>query len=541
MRELPAGGFRLHCNRGVCLRVEAADAEGGQYANDLLAALRAADRVPPEPCVLEDAPAFARRGFMLDISRDRVPTMDWTKWLVERLAKLRYNELQLYTEHTFAYAAHRAVWEHASPFTAEEIRELDDFCRARHIELVPNQNTFGHMERWLKHGSYRPLAECPDGFAHPESGEHYPPMTLHPDEASLSLVAGLLDELLPCFRSGRVNVGGDEPWELGLGRSRERARVEGKHRAYLDYMKRVFALAEAHGRAPQFWADIVLEKPELVAELPGNAIPAIWGYESDHPFDTQCAEVARAGFAGRFSVVPGTSTWNSFAGRLDNAARNIEAAATAGRAHGADGLLLTAWGDLGHHAPYATLYPPLILGAQHAWGTPALDHRPGATHAPPPLAEAVDAVFFDEMPPGNGALLCALSDLEESLPAPPKTGLPHLLTVRRNFLTETALEQVREDQLEAVLRRLEALAERFGPETEDDVRTTWSLLSWATAEALGLKSGERPEGEENPAAIVRERFRKNWLRHSRPGGLGDSAARIRDVFPSAANRSRTPT
>ena len=49
------------------------------------------------------------------------------------------------TEHTFAYRNHRAVWEHASPLTAQDILELDAFCRARYIELVPNQNSFGHI------------------------------------------------------------------------------------------------------------------------------------------------------------------------------------------------------------------------------------------------------------------------------------------------------------------------------------------------------------------------------------------------------------
>ena len=52
---------------------------------------------------------------MLDISRNRVPTMDWLKELIDVLSLLRYNELQLYTEHTFAYADHATVWKHASP------------------------------------------------------------------------------------------------------------------------------------------------------------------------------------------------------------------------------------------------------------------------------------------------------------------------------------------------------------------------------------------------------------------------------------------
>ena len=82
--------------------------------------------------------------------------------LVERLASWKINQVQLYLEHTFAYHAHRVVWEHASPFTGEEILALDAFCRERFIELVPNQNSFGHFERWLRFPEYRHLAECPD-------------------------------------------------------------------------------------------------------------------------------------------------------------------------------------------------------------------------------------------------------------------------------------------------------------------------------------------------------------------------------------------
>ena len=106
------------------------------------------------------APAI---GYMLDISRDKVPTMASLRRMVDVLSALGYNQFQLYTEHTFAYKAHATVWADASPMTAGEIRELDAYCRDRGIELVPNQNSFGHLEKWFKHPEYRPLAEAPYG------------------------------------------------------------------------------------------------------------------------------------------------------------------------------------------------------------------------------------------------------------------------------------------------------------------------------------------------------------------------------------------
>ena len=129
LRPLPQGGFRLHFANGECYRIEGADTPGEQYARDFLSALRAANHLPAGQCVLEDAPVFARRGFMLDISRDRVPAMDWLKWLVERLARLRYNELQLYTEHTFAYTAHRTVWARLEKLGEGFDPETDDDVR----------------------------------------------------------------------------------------------------------------------------------------------------------------------------------------------------------------------------------------------------------------------------------------------------------------------------------------------------------------------------------------------------------------------------
>ena len=103
------------------------------------------------PCLhIEDWPDFPTRGVMIDISRDKVPTMATLYALVDLLASMKINQLQLYTEHTFAYRNHPEAWAEASPMTGEEILALDAYCRARFIQLVPNQNSFGHMERWLK-------------------------------------------------------------------------------------------------------------------------------------------------------------------------------------------------------------------------------------------------------------------------------------------------------------------------------------------------------------------------------------------------------
>ena len=63
------------------------------------------------PCLsITDSPDFPARGVMLDISRDKVPTMETLYHLVDLLAEWKINQFQLYTEHTFRYLAHPIVW-----------------------------------------------------------------------------------------------------------------------------------------------------------------------------------------------------------------------------------------------------------------------------------------------------------------------------------------------------------------------------------------------------------------------------------------------
>ena len=115
---------------------------------------------------------------MLDVSRDKVPTMATLYALIDRLAEWKVNHVELYAEHTFAYAQHEVVWRDASPFTPAEIDALDAYCAARHIALVPNQNCLGHMNRWLRHDPYRALAMDPDGYV--MMGMKRPPSTIEP-------------------------------------------------------------------------------------------------------------------------------------------------------------------------------------------------------------------------------------------------------------------------------------------------------------------------------------------------------------------------
>lgn len=313
---------------------------------------------------INDYPDFKRRGVTVDISRCKVPTMESLYQYIEMFASWKINEIQLYTEHTFQYKNHKKVWQDASALSSDEILALDKYCSDRFIDLVPNQNGFGHMERWLEHKEYWKFAEN-ETIADPTDPILGIRSTISPDKNSLALMDGLYSELLPNFSSKFVNIGGDEPYELGTGKSKGLVAEKGKGKVYFDFLLELINLAKKNDKKVQFWGDIILHHPEYIKDLPENVTCMIWGYRPNHPFDKQAAKFKEAGIP--FYVCPGSSSWRSIVGRTENALNNQINAAENGIKYGAVGYLNTDWGDSGHPQYLISSYAPYVYGAAVSW------------------------------------------------------------------------------------------------------------------------------------------------------------------------------
>ncbi len=544
---LGAQGYRLSIESdGVDL--VAADAAGLFYGAVTLlqwlslAGRRAGDELHA-PCVeIADAPDLAVRGFMLDISRNRVPRLDTLFELVDLLAALKFNQLQLYTEHTFAYRGHEAVWRDASPMTESEIRELDAFCRRRFIELVPNQNSFGHFHRWLIHDAYRPLAECPEGIDHPFSSGKEPFSLCPVDPRSLQLLEDLFDQLLPNFNSQQVNVGLDETWDLGSGRSADACAASSREEVYLDFLTRIHGLVDAWGHRMQFWGDIILRRPDLIGRLPSDVIALDWGYEADHPFDEEATAFADAGV--EFYLCPGTSSWRSLGGRVDNALANLANAARAARRHGATGYLVTDWGDSGHLQPLPISYVGIVAGAAFSWNT--------AQASDPSELPLRDLLRHHVPELSDPALVAATLTVGEAhhetgVELKNSTVLFHLLFGAEGTLDHERYDGLDREGLERAFDRLESIdlprAESRSLVTRE---LAWVRQALELACRLGierLEAGRERRATQLPATARRalveplealiEALPELWLARSRPGGLEDSRAyliRLRDLL-----------
>ena len=309
---------------------------------------------------INDYPDIANRGYMLDISRGRIPNLSHIKTIVDILSDLKYNQLQLYMESfVYEYKNFPEYTKDTEPLTQAEIKELDEYCKERFISLVPNQNSFGHMGVWTKKEELSHLAVT--------GANGKPSATLNPllDE-TIEFIDKIYDGYFDAFSSDMVNIGMDETFELGLNETKEACEKYGTGKVYIDYLNKVCKLiSEKYNKTPMFWDDIVFKHPEQIKNVPQNAIFMDWGYETIEHFDRNSQRLKEHGF--RYYLCPGTSMWKSYTGRCENAVINIAESAESAKFYGAEGFLLTEWGDGGHPQFPATAMFPLIFGGAMSW------------------------------------------------------------------------------------------------------------------------------------------------------------------------------
>jgi hypothetical protein len=325
--------------------------------------------------IIEDFPDIPVRGLMLDISRDKVPSLKTLKQIAELIGDLKYNHFELYVEgFSFAYPGFRNLWEgRETPVTGQEIQELDSFCTKRYIDLVPNQNSFGHMTAWLATDEFSHLAECPDGYK--LFGLVDMKGTLDPSNPqSIELVTKMTDDLLPNFSSDKFNVNLDEPFELGKGKSKELAEKNGVGQIYLDYALKIHKMVKARGKQMLMWGDVILRHPDILNKIPEDITLLDWGYAYGYPFEKNCKTLKAHGV--NYMVCPGTSSWTSITGLTDNMLGNIASAASNGVKYNTAGLLLTDWGDMGHWQYLPVSYPGYIVGSALSWNSNSSDKLP---------------------------------------------------------------------------------------------------------------------------------------------------------------------
>ncbi len=371
--SLESQGYELEVDeKGVTLR--ASEKTGMFYAIQTLSQIfrQAGASIPFMK--IHDFPDIPVRGLCYDVSRSRIPTMDYLKNLIDLLAQYKINQFQLYIEHTYMFEGLSEVWRDDTPLRAQDILELDRYCQERNIELVPCMATFGHMYKILRTRQFSDLGEFPekreDPFGFSERMEHHTIDASNPK--SLEFVKPLIREYMSLFTSDKFNICGDETFDLGKGRSKKKADEIGVQELYVSYVKELCEFVLKQGKTPMFWGDIICKSPELVRELPKGTICLSWGY-SENETDESIRALDEAG-ALQYCC-PGVRGWNQLVNEIPESYENIRLMCGYAEKYHAAGVLNTVWGDFGHVNHPDFDLSGIIYGAAFSWNReiPAFD------------------------------------------------------------------------------------------------------------------------------------------------------------------------
>jgi len=321
---------------------------------------------PRVPCLwIRDWPSIRYRGVMQDISRGQVLTMESLKKLIRTLGYFKMNLLSPYIEHTFLFQRHPLIGRDCGSLSKDEVRELNEYAKDYHVELVPSFQALGHFYQILKHKEYAHLAETESRWS------------LSPaEEGSYKLLEELFSEIVPAFSSKFFNIGCDEVWDLGKGKAREMAQRMGKGRLYLSHILRMKKILDKYDKTTMLWGDMLLHYPEIIPELPRDVVIMNWHYGSDRlegeDYYRSFVEAFQKAGLEQFACT-GTSSWLRLFPDLRIANRNVKCFISEAHKYGTKGILNTNWGDDGNYNLLGYAWYGLTFSAEAGWSPEKMD------------------------------------------------------------------------------------------------------------------------------------------------------------------------
>jgi hexosaminidase len=245
---------------------------------------------------IDDAPRFGYRGLMLDVARHMYP-LDFIKRQIDLMARYKFNtlhwhltddqgwrlEIRRYPKLTSigAWRRETVLDRHFDPYvgdgkryggfyTQAQAREIVEYAKQRHVEVIPEIDMPGHMVAAL--AAYPELG-CTPGPFEVRTTWGVADDILCPSEQTFEFVTGVLTEVMQVFPSEYLHLGGDEAptvrWEQSPLAQEiiRREKLENEHALQGWFLRRVERFVNEHGRRIIGWDEILDGTPSPSATV----------------------------------------------------------------------------------------------------------------------------------------------------------------------------------------------------------------------------------------------------------------------------------
>ncbi len=284
---------------------------------------------------------FVVKGFHLDL-RIQVMKMDALKRFAKTLSESGINTLVMEWEGTFPFKKHPLI-PNRYAYTKDEIKSFISYCGTLGIDVIPLQQSFGHVEYILRHERYKDLRE---------DQKDYSQVCPLEEEGNKKLFTDLFTEIAAVHPSKYFHIGGDETYLLGhCEKCRKKAAIEGTSKLYIDHIKMLCDIVISLGKIPVLWADIALKHPEAIKQLPPQTIFVDWNYGWDMNNFGDHERLMQAGYEVWGAPALRSHPDNYFLTQWEKHFKNIRDFVPAGRRLGYKGMIMTSWSTSGQYSP----------------------------------------------------------------------------------------------------------------------------------------------------------------------------------------------
>lgn len=304
---------------------------------------------------VKDWPALAYRGVMIDFSEGELIRVSEVKRQLDLMARFKANQYFFYSEASIEFEGYDVVNPNGR-YSRDEVRQVIDYARQRHIDVVPCMELYGHMHNLFRFEKYADLGL-------PRYGGEYDPR----NPRMYEVLDNWIEQTAKLFPSPWYDVGFDEPWSLG-----KVGVVPGKDpfKTFMEVLQHVTDKARSQGKRTLFFADIdqgastLSKHPELLKDVPAGAIAMPWIYEVRADYASFVEPLAKMGIPT--IVTPGVWAWNELFPDFHRSFFNLNGLTATGRKYNTLGMLNTTWTD-SRQTIYRLTFPGIAFGAAAAW------------------------------------------------------------------------------------------------------------------------------------------------------------------------------
>jgi len=268
-------------------------------------------------------------------------TMPALKRFVQQLHADGINTLIMEYEANYPFQKH-ALIPGRYAYTREEITSFIIFCNGLGVDVIPLQQSFGHVEYILRHYRYAALREDADDLS------QVCPSEIEKDSL---LFTDLFTELATTHTSKYIHIGCDETHLLGhCPKCSKKAAEEGISKLYIDYIRMLCNIVTKLGKRPVLWADIALKYPDALKDLPKQTVFVDWNYGWDLSRFGEHAKLMQAGFEIWGAPALRSHPDNYFITQWQKHFNNIRDFVPLCRQMGYKGMVMTSWSTSGQYS-----------------------------------------------------------------------------------------------------------------------------------------------------------------------------------------------